>query len=64
MAIRVTATTDGKYVGMTMPIDPRDPPAQVVMADGAVFDPLTWTEIEPGMWKIRNHNYTVWAEEV
>jgi hypothetical protein len=64
MALRVTATTDGKYVGLTMPIDPRTPPAQVATADGAVFDPLTWDEIEPGKWKIRNAHYTVWAEEV
>jgi hypothetical protein len=35
MALRVTAT-DGKYVGLTMPIDPRNPPAQIATAYGAV----------------------------
>ena len=64
MPLRVTATTDGKYVGLTMPIDPHAPPAQITTADGAMFDPISWTEVEPGKWRIRNAHYCVWAEEV
>ncbi len=62
--LRVERTTDGKYIGLVAPIDPRNPPAQVATADGAVFDPTEWVEVEPGVWRIRNPNYTVWAREV
>lgn len=64
MSLRVYQTTDGKYVGLVMPIDPRNPPAQVATADGAVFDPTEWVEFEPGKWRIRNAHYCVLAEEV
>lgn len=64
MALRVESSTDGKYVGLTMAIAPRAPPDQVVTADGAVFDPTEWTEIEPGIWRIRNPHYCVIAREV
>lgn len=64
MPLRVTSSTDGKYVGLTMPIDPRNPPAQIATTDGAVFSPLTWTEVEPGKWRIRNDHYCVIAVEV
>jgi len=60
----VIATTDSKYIGLTAPIDPRNPPLSIPMADGSIFHPLTWAEHSPGKWKVSNYNYTVWAEEV
>ncbi len=62
--LKVTETTDGKYIGLTAPIDPRNPPAVVEVGDGTRFEPIEWLEVAPGKWRIRNFNYTVWAEEI
>jgi hypothetical protein len=64
MPLRVIETTDGKYLGLTLPIDPRQPPETVTAPDGAVFDPTAWDAIGSGRWRIRNAHYTVIAEEV
>ncbi len=64
MALRVECTTDGKYVGLVVAIDPRNPPAVVEAGDGTSFEPVEWREVEPGIWRIRNANYTVRAREV
>ena len=64
MALKVIKTTDGKYVGVSAPIDPRNPPEAIPVADGAVFNPTWWSEVSPGRWRIWNSNYTVFAEEV
>jgi len=62
--LRVERTTDGKYIGLTAPIDPRTPPEAVEVGGGTRFEPVEWLEVEPGVWRIRNPNYTVWAREV
>ena len=61
--LTVIATTDGKYVGFSMPIDPRNPPEVIEVGDGTRFEPESWTEIEAGKWRIKNANYTVLAVE-
>lgn len=61
--LRVERTTDRKYLGLVMPIDPRSPPESIPAGD-AVFEPDEWTEIAPGLWRVRNGNYCVIAREV
>jgi hypothetical protein len=62
--LRAEQTTDGKYIGLTMPIDPHDPPAEIPVGGGVVFKPTSWVEVEPGRWRIRNAHYCVIAVEV
>jgi hypothetical protein len=60
----VKETTDGKYVAKTFPIDPHSPPPVITTPDGARFEPIEWSEVSPKLWRVRNSNYTVWAEEI
>ena len=62
--LRVESTTDGKYIGLTMPIDPLDPPAVIEVGDGTRFRPVHWVEVSAGVWRIWNSNYMVLAEAV
>jgi hypothetical protein len=62
--LRVIKTTDNKYIGLTAEIDPHNPPSVVEIGDGTKFEPIEWAEVDSGIWRIRNHNYTVWAVEV
>lgn len=64
MPLRVESTTDGKYIGGMFPIDPRNPPEGIEAGDGTRFEPTEWTELEPGLWRIRNPHYCVIAREV
>lgn len=64
MPLRIFQTTDGKYIGEVLSVDPRDPPEEVSVDNGVLFEPLEWSEAAPGKWRIRNPHYCVWAEEV
>jgi hypothetical protein len=62
--LRVESTTDGKYIGLTMPLDPRSPPAEIPVGGGVVFKPTSWTEVSPGVWRVRNAHYCAVVREV
>lgn len=62
--LEVINTTDKKYIGLVASIDPRNPPEVITIGDGTKFEPIEWKEIEAGIWRIRNSNYTVWAREI
>lgn len=62
--LKIKETTDNKYLGLVLQINPRNRQEYINLPDGCIFKPRYWIEINIGMWKIYNDNYIVIAEEI
>lgn len=59
----VIETTDRRFVGLSFNVDPRNPPPYIPVSATVVFNPLTWTDMGGGLWRVQNHNYTAICKE-